>query len=71
MSQPIAVEMHNIVAAKDQYFNRSEVRKTFYDLYSSHQEHTIQLGVHMPSMLSDKSEVAGLFDPKTLEVVTK
>lgn len=67
----IDVEFHNIVTGDDQYFDVKEVRKTFRDLYNNYHEHTISLGVHMPSMLDGKEQVASLFDKNMIQRITK
>ena len=65
----IDVEMHNILTKHDQYVDEKEVNKTFRDLYRSYTPHYLELDVHMPSMIADKSEVAAMFDRQMIDAI--
>ncbi len=68
-NRTINVPYHNILTKKDQYIDYKEVNKTMRDLYNNYTPHYILLDTHMPSMISDKSEVAKLFDDELINEI--
>ncbi len=65
----IRVPMFNILTKHDQYVDHKEVNKTMRDLYDNYKPLYLELGVHMPSMIADKREVAKLFDDEMINEI--
>jgi len=65
----IKVPMRHILTANDQYVDDKEVNKTFRDLFSNYTPHYLTLGVHMPSAMGGKADIAKLFSQELIDEI--
>ena len=67
--QKIDLDMYNVITAEDQYFDVESVKKSFSDLYRSYTPLNINLGVHTPSIVSEKEEFYKMMSKETMQLL--
>jgi len=65
----IDLTFHNVITHDDQYFNYQDVERDFLKIYKNYKSYELKLGVHAPSLISDKAEVQAMMPKEVLDLL--